>query len=165
MASRTRRFTQAPRGSCLEMSADDRSSPNASRPHPWPCRVSPWSNDENGQAPYSLRPRITGPGLEWLRDGKIVRAVGRGGDKFFGGAPSPPSSRRKPGPRYPKRDGPFRRGPDARRDDVGLLLRAGISAKYAAPCNRQLVTHISFVSFIAFKYIYRLDRQDEGGPT
>ena len=87
MASRTRRFTQVPRGPCLEMGADDRSSPNASRPHPWPCRVSPWSNDENGQAPYSLRPRITGPGLEWLRDAKSVRAAGGGGDKFFGQRP------------------------------------------------------------------------------
>ena len=43
------------------------------------CRGQP---GRRGQAPYSLHPRITGPGLERCEDGGIMRPVRGGGDKF-----------------------------------------------------------------------------------
>ena len=43
------------------------------------CRGQP---GRRGQAPYSLHPRITGPGLEWCEDGVIMRPVRGGGYKY-----------------------------------------------------------------------------------
>ena len=55
------------------------------------CRGQP---GRRGQAPYSLHPRITGPGLEWCEDGVIMRPVRGGGYKYsflptsWGGGPA-----------------------------------------------------------------------------
>ena len=94
-APRTRRFGRTPYGPRLETGvdhavelcaaflSDGHAGSGGGQPH------------RTGRAPYSLRPRITGPGLEWLRDAKSVRAAGGGGDKFFGQRPKPLSGQGK----------------------------------------------------------------------
>ena len=72
------------------------------------CRGQP---GRRGQAPYSLHPRITGPGLERCEDGMIMQLLWGVGTSFPDCQPGQPSPRRGRGisANFSRPDGPRRR--------------------------------------------------------